>query len=92
MKFLSVTAALIIVFITHSQKESPKIVIGIVVDQMCYDYLYRFEKNYSKRGFKKLMSNGSHLKNMHFNYIPTYTGPGHASISVSYTHLTLPTT
>ena len=80
MKFLSVTAALIIVFITHSQKESPKIVIGIVVDQMCYDYLYRFEKNYSKRGFKKLMSNGSHLKNMHFNYIPTYTGPGHASI------------
>jgi len=80
MKFLSITAALIIAFITHSQKESPKIMIGIVVDQMCYDYLYRFEKNYSKRGFKKLMNNGSHLKNMHFNYIPTYTGPGHASI------------
>ena len=62
------------------QKESPKIVIGIVVDQMCYDYLYRFEKNYSKNGFKKLIKYGSHLKNMHFNYIPTYTGPGHASI------------
>ena len=26
------------------------------------------------------MKYGSHLKNMHFNYIPTYTGPGHASI------------
>ena len=62
------------------QKESPKIIIGIVVDQMCYDYLYRFEKNYSEDGFKKLMNEGSHLKNMHFNYIPTYTGPGHASI------------
>ena len=62
------------------QKELPKIVIGIVVDQMCYDYLYRFEKNYSENGFKKLMKYGSHLKNMHYNYIPTYTGPGHASI------------
>ena len=66
--------------IATCQKDLPKIMIGIVVDQMCYDYLYRFEKNYSENGFKKLMNEGSHLKNMHFNYIPTYTGPGHASI------------
>mgnify|MGYP005694997535 CR=1 FL=1 len=66
--------------IATCQKDLPKIMIGIVVDQMCYDYLYRFEKNYSENGFKKLMTAGSHLKNMHFNYIPTYTGPGHASI------------
>ena len=34
------------------QKESPKIVIGIVVDQMCYDYLYRFEKIIQKMALK----------------------------------------
>ena len=65
---------------TYSQKNKPKIIIGIVVDQMCYDYLYRFDKNYSEYGFKKLMKKGVHLKNMRYNYIPTYTGPGHASI------------
>ena len=80
MKILCFILVLSACFFARSQRESPKIIIGIVVDQMCYDYLYRFEKNYSESGFKKLMNEGSHLKNMHFNYIPTYTGPGHASI------------
>ena len=59
---------------------SPKLVVGIVVDQMRYDYLYRFNSLYSEDGFKKLMSEGSNFTFAHFNYVPTYTGPGHASI------------
>ena len=61
-------------------KSSPKLVVGIVVDQMRYDYLYRFNSLYSEGGFKKLMRDGTNFTFTHFNYIPTYTGPGHASI------------
>ncbi len=58
----------------------PKLVVGIVVDQMRYDYLTRFESKYGNGGFKRMMSEGFNCKNNHFNYVPTYTGPGHASI------------
>ncbi|AOW20307.1 alkaline phosphatase PafA [Urechidicola croceus] len=58
----------------------PKLVVGIVVDQMRYDYLTRFYDKYSEGGFKRLMNNGYNLKNTHYNYIPTFTAPGHASI------------
>ena len=62
------------------KKESPKLVVGIVVDQMCYEYLYRYQSKFSKGGFLKLMNNGTHCRNTHYNYVPTFTGPGHASI------------
>jgi|UniRef100_UPI0040491A4A predicted AlkP superfamily pyrophosphatase or phosphodiesterase len=63
-----------------SQKDAPKLVVGIVIDQMCYDYLYRFYPNFGKAGFKRLMDKGSHFRNVTYNYVPTFTGPGHASI------------
>lgn len=65
---------------TYSQNEQPKLVIGIVVDQMCYEYLYRFYDKYSDGGFKRLMNEGTNSRTTHYNYVPTYTGPGHASI------------
>lgn len=58
----------------------PKLVIGIVVDQMRYDYLTRFDNKYSEGGFKRMLNDGYNCKNNHYNYIPTYTGPGHASV------------
>jgi predicted AlkP superfamily pyrophosphatase or phosphodiesterase len=58
----------------------PKLVVGIVVDQMRYDYLTRFWDKYGNGGFKKMVNEGFNCKNNHFNYIPTYTGPGHASV------------
>ena len=60
--------------------ERPKLVVGIVVDQMRYDYLTRFYNRYGEGGFKRMMNEGFNCKNNHFNYIPTYTGPGHTSI------------
>ncbi|PIF00414.1 MAG: alkaline phosphatase [Maribacter sp.] len=58
----------------------PRLVVGIVVDQMRYDYLTRFWDHYGDDGFKRLVNGGFNCKNNHFNYAPTYTGPGHASV------------
>lgn len=60
--------------------EPPRLVVGIVVDQMRMEYLYRFESKFGEGGFKRLMGEGFTLANAHYNYVPTYTGPGHASI------------
>ncbi|MCX6291452.1 MAG: alkaline phosphatase family protein [Bacteroidetes bacterium] len=62
------------------QANKPKLVVGIVVDQMRYDYLFRYWSKYSETGFKKLVGEGFLLKNANYNYVPTYTGPGHACI------------
>lgn len=61
-------------------QNNPKLIVGIVVDQMRYDYLIKFFNKYGEGGFKKLMNEGYNLKNVHFNYIPTYTAVGHTSI------------
>ncbi len=60
--------------------ERPKLVVGIVVDQMRYDYLYRYWNKYGSGGFRRLLGEGFSYENAHYNYVPTYTGPGHASI------------
>src|SRR6266850_3508208 len=59
---------------------NPKLVVGIVVDQMRYDFLFRYWDKYSDSGFKKLVNEGFLCKDVHYNYIPTYTGPGHAAV------------
>jgi predicted AlkP superfamily pyrophosphatase or phosphodiesterase len=58
----------------------PKLVVAIVVDQMRQEYLYRYYPKYGEGGFRRLMNDGFMLKNGHFDYVPTYTGAGHASI------------
>jgi len=60
--------------------QKPKLVVGIVVDQMCYEYLYRFQPHFEKGGFNRLMTKGVNCRNTNYNYVPTVTGPGHASI------------
>jgi len=60
--------------------DKPKLVVGIVVDQMRQEYLYRFYEKFGTGGFKKLVSDGFMVKNAHYNYVPTVTGPGHASV------------
>jgi predicted AlkP superfamily pyrophosphatase or phosphodiesterase len=58
----------------------PKLVVGIVIDQMRYDYLFRFRDKYSAGGFRRLMQEGFLFENANYNYVPTYTAPGHACI------------
>ncbi len=64
----------------QSAKGKPKLVVGIVVDQMRNDYLQRFEDLYGEGGFRRMMAEGFYCANHHFSYVPTSTGPGHASI------------
>ena len=66
--------------IENIDSNKPKIVIAIVVDQMRFDYIYRFWNDFGDNGFKKLIKEGYLFRNTHYNYAPTYTGPGHASI------------
>lgn len=83
MKSISIVNALLFSFfgsLLFSQNDSPKLMVGIVVDQMCYEYLYRFRDHYTEGGFKRLMNEGTNCRTTHYNYVPTYTGPGHASI------------
>ncbi len=72
--FLSIQAQ------NNNHNNRPKLVVGIVIDQMRYDYLTRFTERYGEGGFKRMMREGFNCQNNHFNYIPTKTGPGHASI------------
>jgi predicted AlkP superfamily pyrophosphatase or phosphodiesterase len=58
----------------------PKLVVGIVVDQMRWDYLYRYYNKYSEGGFKRLLQEGFTCENTNINYLPTYTAVGHTSI------------
>ena len=64
----------------QSTIERPKLVVGIVVDQMRQEYLYRFYDKFGNGGFRRLMNEGYMLRNAHYNYVPTVTGPGHASV------------
>lgn len=58
----------------------PKLVVGIVVDQMRWDYLYRFYDRYQSNGFKRLLNEGFSCENTMIDYIPTFTAPGHTCI------------
>lgn len=58
----------------------PKLVVGIVVDQMRWDYLYRFYDRYGTGGFKRMLAEGFSCENTYINYIPTVTAIGHATL------------
>jgi hypothetical protein len=58
----------------------PKLVVGIVVDQMRWDYLYRYYERYQNNGIKRLLNEGFSCDNTQIDYIPTFTGPGHSCI------------
>ncbi|MFD0964734.1 alkaline phosphatase PafA [Pseudofulvibacter geojedonensis] len=79
-KYLLGVILLLNVMFLSAQESQPKLVVGIVVDQMRYDYLTRFQDKYVDGGFNRLLNEGFNCKNNHYNYVPTYTGPGHASI------------
>ncbi|QPH39305.1 alkaline phosphatase PafA [Pedobacter endophyticus] len=58
----------------------PKLVVGLVVDQMRWDYLYRYYNRYSNGGFKRLVNEGFSVENTFIPYTPTYTACGHTCI------------
>lgn len=65
---------------TSSPVERPKLVVGIMVDQMRWDYLYRYYERYSENGFKRMLNSGFSCENTYINYVPTVTAIGHSSV------------
>jgi len=60
--------------------DRPKLVVGIVVDQMRWDFLYRYYDKYQSGGFKRLLNEGFSCENTMINYIPSVTAIGHTTI------------
>ena len=60
--------------------ERPKLVVGIVIDQMRWDFLYRYNDKYEKGGFRRLLNEGFACENTMINYIPSVTAIGHTTI------------
>lgn len=71
---------LLIAFSTSAQVSRPKLVVGIVIDQMRWDYLYRFNALYGDNGFKRMLKEGFSADNTLVPYVPTYTAVGHTCI------------
>lgn len=67
--------------VVFAQKQSrPKLVVGIIVDQMRHDYLLKYYDRYGAGGFKRMMNQGVVCTNNHYSYAPTVTAAGHASV------------
>ena len=79
MKFLYSICALWL-SICVSAQSSPKIVIGMMVDQMRWDYLVRYQNRYQFNGFNRLLKEGFHCENTMINYAPTITACGHTAV------------
>ncbi len=87
-RLFSATIALFLVTLLSAQKpvattsgiQRPKLVVGIVVDQMRWDFLYRYTNRYSANGFKRLLGEGFTCENAFIPYTPTVTAAGHTCI------------
>ena len=78
----SIIAFLLLIVINGEAQtiSRPKLVVGVVVDQMRWDYLYRFHDRYGSGGFKRLLGEGFSCENTFIPYLPTYTAPGHTCV------------
>lgn len=84
-RIFSIVLSLCIFVTSFSQPgenlQRPKLVVGIVIDQMRWDYLYRYYDRYAANGgFKRLLNQGFSCENTLIPYAPTVTAPGHTSI------------
>ena len=78
MKRFLVVVMAVVALCANGQVERPKLVVGLVVDQMRWDYLYNYE--WGEGGFKTLLTDGYRCNNTIIDYVPTVTAAGHASI------------
>lgn len=67
-------------FAAAPERPRPRLIVAIVVDQLRYDYLERFGPLFGEGGFRMLMEEGAYMTSARYDYAPTVTGPGHASI------------
>lgn len=83
-KFLFITTLFFVVCVSTAANAQtlsrPKLVVGLVVDQMRWDYLYRYYDRYKEGGFKRMLGEGFTCENAYINHLPTFTGVGHSTV------------
>lgn len=84
VKFILLVYGLMIAMAVTAQQNvspaKPKLVVGLVIDQMRWDYLYRYQQRYVQGGFNRLTKNGFSFENTFIQYLPSYTAVGHSTI------------
>ncbi len=83
--FLSFILSGSIIFSVNAQdpripSENPRLIIGIVIEQMRSDYIARFWDKFGEGGFKRLIHEGTYCRNASYDYFFTQTSPGYATI------------
>lgn len=80
-RFFPFLFLLFISYTTFSQPlPRPKLVVGFVIDQMRWDYLYRYYDRYGKDGFKRMLNDGFSCENTLISHLPSYTAVGHTTV------------
>lgn len=84
MKKIMLLTAILLSYTAHllahtDFNERPKLVVGVVVDQMRWDYLSRYYDKFQEDGFRRLIKDGYSCDNCLINYLPTVTAIGHTS-------------
>lgn len=80
MRTAAIVACAMACGVAHAQTARPRLVVGIVVDQMRWDYLYRYESRYCDDGFRRLLREGYSCENTRIPYVPSVTAIGHTCI------------
>jgi len=65
---------------TTSPTSKPRLIVGVMVDQMRWDFIYRYQNRYGQNGFNRVLREGFTAENTHISYAQTVTAAGHASV------------
>ena len=79
-KILTLVAAALMAVPSLAGLNRPKLVVGLVVDQMRWDYLYYYYDQYRTDGLRRLVDEGYSYENTLINYVPTVTAVGHSCV------------
>ena len=68
-------------FAQDLSQAKPKLVVNIVVGQLRYDYLIRYNENLTAKGFKALVAGGASCSQASYNFLGTSTPSGLATLT-----------
>lgn len=61
--------------------DKPRLIIGIIVEQLRYDQLEKFRDRLSENGIKRLINEGTFFRSASFDYLLTQSAPGYSTIA-----------
>ena len=77
---MTVMALMVTMTLSAQGIERPRLVVGVMVDQMRWDYMYYYYDQFGEGGIRRLLSEGHSCENTMINYVPTVTAIGHSSV------------